>query len=77
MTHKVDLVLNKENGTLLMIALYDGNGDRIFRVDYNNNSSYTSNKAGTTANAINGIGKSNPNKEKYISSSRNEFGVLE
>lgn len=24
----------KENGTLLMAALYDGNGDRIFRLDY-------------------------------------------
>ena len=40
----------KENGTLLMAALYDGNGDRIFRIDYTKNSSYTSNNAGTTAN---------------------------
>ena len=31
---------------------------------------------GTSGNAINGIGANNPNKDMYISSSRNEFGVL-
>lgn len=40
----------KENGTLLMAALYDGNGDRIFRLDYRKNSDYVSNKAGTAEN---------------------------
>ena len=39
-----------ENGTLLMAALYDGNGDRIFRLDYRKNSDYVSNQAGTTEN---------------------------
>ena len=40
----------KENGSLLMAALYDGNGDRIFRLDYRKNSDYVSNKAGTAEN---------------------------
>ena len=40
----------KENGSLLMAALYDGNGDRIFRLDYRKNSAYVSNKAGTAEN---------------------------
>ena len=40
----------KENGTLLMAALYDGNGDRIFRLDYRKNADYVSNKAGTAEN---------------------------
>ena len=40
----------KENGTLLMAALYDGNGDRIFRLDYRKNSDYVSNQAGTAEN---------------------------
>ncbi len=40
----------KENSTLLMAALYDGNGDRIFRLDYRKNSDYVSNKAGTAEN---------------------------
>lgn len=40
----------KENGTLLMAALYDGNGDRIFRVDYRKNSKYISNLGGTAEN---------------------------
>lgn len=33
-----------------MAALYDGNGDRIFRLDYRKNSDYVSNKAGTAEN---------------------------
>ena len=40
----------KENGSLLMAALYDGNGDRIFRLDYCKNDEYVSNKAGTAEN---------------------------
>lgn len=40
----------KENGTLLMAALYDGNGDRIFRVDYRKNPKYISNLGGTAEN---------------------------
>ncbi len=40
----------KENGSLLMAALYDGNGDRIFRLDYRKNDEYVSNKAGTAEN---------------------------
>lgn len=40
----------KENGTLLMAALYDGNGDRIFRLDYRKNASYISNRGGTAEN---------------------------
>lgn len=40
----------KENGSLLMAALYDGNGDRIFRLDYRKNSDYVSNQAGTAEN---------------------------
>ena len=40
----------KENGSLLMAALYDGNGDRIFRLDYRKNADYVSNKAGTAEN---------------------------
>lgn len=39
-----------ENGSLLMAALYDGNGDRIFRLDYRKNSEYVSNQAGTAEN---------------------------
>lgn len=39
-----------ENGTLLMAALYDGNGDRVFRLDYRKNADYISNKAGTAEN---------------------------
>ena len=33
-----------------MAALYDGNGDRIFRLDYRKNDEYVSNKAGTAEN---------------------------
>lgn len=33
-----------------MAALYDGNGDRIFRLDYRKNPDYVSNKAGTAEN---------------------------
>ena len=33
-----------------MAALYDGNGDRIFRLDYRKTASYISNKAGTAEN---------------------------
>ena len=40
----------KENGTLLMAALYDGNGDRIFRLDYRKNPQYISNRGGTADN---------------------------
>ena len=40
----------KENGSLLMAALYDGNGDRIFRLDYRKNAEYVSNQAGTAEN---------------------------
>ena len=40
----------KENGSLFMAALYDGNGDRIFRLDYRKNEAYVSNKAGTAEN---------------------------
>ncbi len=40
----------KENGSLLMAALYDGNGDRIFRLDYRKNAEYVSNQAGTVEN---------------------------
>ena len=40
----------KENGTLLMAALYDGNGDRIFRLDYRKNPQYISNRGGTAEN---------------------------
>lgn len=33
-----------------MAALYDGNGDRVFRLDYRKNADYISNKAGTAEN---------------------------
>ena len=39
-----------ENGTLLMAALYDGDGERIFRIDYRKNPEYVSNKGGTAEN---------------------------
>lgn len=39
-----------ENGALLMAALYDGDGERIFRVDYRKNPEYVSNKGGTAEN---------------------------
>ena len=32
-----------------MAALYDGNGDRIFRLDYRKNDEYVSNKAAAAA----------------------------
>lgn len=40
----------RENCTLLMAALYDGDGQRIFRLDYKKNPSYTSNRSGTATN---------------------------
>lgn len=41
-----------ENGSLLMAALYDGDGERIFRLDSRQNAQYTSNKGGTAESVI-------------------------